>query len=192
MITSFPPYKIKFFDHQIYSPESVDNPIKFSQKYLSKEYTELGFRLAVKLGIIVSLELEEENLGSAIICEVGGVTSPHPNSYIISENQLLTIACNKVFCLTLPDLELNWMVKCDDITCFSINQINGNFIIHGELQITSIDINGRINWVFAPGELLITYDNEREFQINEKGIFFEDFSGTIYLLNENGEILEKR
>ncbi len=81
---------------------------------------------------------------SANLLAAAGATSITSDSVLIDGDNLITRCCNTVFCLTLPGLDLNWMVEANWATCFSIHQYHDSYITHGEMSVSRIDRNGNL------------------------------------------------
>ena len=139
---------MELLDESDYHPDSNLN------KYLKNYLMESDFKLPTKIGIKI-LENGIE-LNSAIIGAEGGATGLHKTSQIVESNRILICCCDSVFCLEVPNLNLNWKTKVDTTSAFEIFKIENGFIIHGELEITRIDNDGKIIWQHGGADIFVS------------------------------------
>ena len=125
MTTSFKEYTIDIVDDANYTLGSADNSHTYDRVYFEK--TE--YRPTSKHGIRITRD--GQSVASAIICENGGATGIHDNSFIITGDVLLICCSDAVYSFKLPTLELNWKKKLDAVTCFGIYPFKGDYIFHG-------------------------------------------------------------
>jgi hypothetical protein len=147
-------FRIEIVDDPIYSLNSTDNISNYDQEYFDdKPYSDRNYSNS-KHGIrVFKNDLE---LSSAIICEVGGATTIHENSCLIKDGLLFICCSDKIYALSLPDLKLKWKKRLDPATCFGIYSFQGDLVVHGELQITRVDINGIEKWSFGARDIFVT------------------------------------
>ncbi|MDI9879715.1 hypothetical protein [Flectobacillus longus] len=120
--------------------------------------------------------------------EGGGIIlSQH--SCLITENKILICCGDSVFCLSLPSLKLLWNQKLDDITCFQIFKCEDDFLIHGEIDITRIDTEGKIKWKFSGKDIFVSLTNENEISIVPDGVLLIDFGQTKYKIDFDGKLV---
>ncbi|WP_439584824.1 hypothetical protein [Dyadobacter bucti] len=179
-IYQFRDFQIEVRNEPSYSPDSVDHNFTYSKHYFSLEaldfpVSEHGVRLI----------LDGNYSTSCIIVGCGGVTGISSNSSLLDGDQLLICCGDSVFCLSLPKLDLHWVVRADQITCFQIFKYNDDYIIHGELQITRLDRSGNIAWEFGGSDIFVNIDGEA-FEIEPDGILLTDFGGQRYKIDFNG------
>lgn len=184
MTINYKDYSIDIIDDQTYSINSVDNNSHYDKVYFEGLTNQDKFNPTSKHGIRV--KQADQELASAIICEVGGGTTIHPNSFIISGDALLICCCDKIFALKLPDLSINWHKRLDPATCFGIYSFDNDFVIHGELQITRIDKDGNEKWTFGARDIFVTPDGNNSFEIRADKILLTDWEGYKYTLDKNG------
>lgn len=132
---------------------------------------------------------EDQVIASCILIASGGATGIHSTSSLLSNDQLLVCCCDTVFCLRLPDLELNWQVKIDPATCFQIFQLQDDYLIHGEIEISRVDKNGNIKWHFSGADIFVSPNGSEEFKLDGNRILLNDFSGNSYILDFAGKVL---
>ncbi|WP_051568664.1 hypothetical protein [Crocinitomix catalasitica] len=175
------PYRIKLVDAEQYTLNSVDNIEVYDIEY----FQDNRYRPTSKHGIRIFENGQE--IRSAIVCETGGATGIHIDSVQIIDNVLYLCCCDSIYSLTIPNLDLNWNKRIDPATCFGIYTYKGDFIVHGELQITRIDMNGLQKWTFGARDIFVTQDGTDSFKIKEDKIYLRDWAGFDYVLDENGK-----
>ncbi|WP_205431310.1 hypothetical protein [Flavobacterium arcticum] len=115
-----------------------------------------------------------------------GATGLHADSYIIYDDKILICCSDYIFCLHLTSLDLIWKIKADVITCFGIYMANKTIIIHGELEISCIDIKGEIKWQKSGTDIFVTNNGNTALYIEDNYIFAEDWSEKKYKFDLKG------
>lgn len=180
-------FKIEILDDPNYTLNSVNNLRPYEKIYFN-ENQEDRFYPTSKHAIIVN-EFRRE-ISNAIICEVGGGTGIHENSFIIEDNKIWIRICNKIYCLEIPSLELIWKKEFDNFTNLSIHKLEEDIIIHGELEIFRITKEGEIVWHFGGRDIWINIQGKTEFSIEDKAIRLFDFESNEYVLDFDGNQIE--
>ena len=181
MITNIPysNFEISLFKDRDYDPDSTDNSKNYDHFYGDKVnkddayLTKYGIELS-KYGAIHY---------SALIVSSGGATDFSDTSFLIDEDALLICCGKSVFCLSLPELTLLWRVQGDPATCFEILKFKNNYIIHGELEISSLDRNGKLNWTFAGSDIFTTPTGKDGFKIKENIVFATNWDHITFQLD---------
>jgi hypothetical protein len=106
---------------------------------------------------------------------------------VITNDSLLICCCDKVYSLSIPKLEIKWKKSFDPATCFAIYPFKGDFIIHGELHVTRIDMDGHEKWNFGARDIFVTPDGKDSFKLIDDKIKLRDWEGYEYILNEQGQ-----
>ena len=104
------------------------------------------------------------------------------------------ICCSsQIFNLSIPNLNLNWQTKADGATCFEIFELNQDFIIHGELEISRISKEGRIIWQRCGADIFTTIEGKEEnFKLTDKFIFATDWGNRNYQFDFEGNGIENK
>jgi outer membrane protein assembly factor BamB len=178
-------FEIEIVDDPTYILNSVDNLRKYKKIYTK---TESQFHPTSRHAIIVNEN--DIEISSAIICETGGSTSIHENSFIIEDDKIWICACNKIYCLEIPSLELRWQKEIDSFTNFSIYKIEDTFLIHGELQIFRITKEGEILWDFGGRDIWVNIEGKPEITIEKNLIRLFDFESNEYVIDFDGKEIE--
>ena len=135
-----------------YNPESADNIVVYDRFY--GERPDNGVNPTSRHGIFL---LKDGKIERAVcISAIGGGTGIHPHCSVADGDLFLICCADSIFCLRLADLELNWVTKGDEATCFGIYQYGNNYIVHGELAISRIDRVGAILWQFSGPDIFTT------------------------------------
>ncbi len=184
------PYKglhVSIFNDTDYNPNSVDNSKKYNHFYTDRDYSD--YRYLTKHGI--EIYRNDELLNSAIVISSGGATGIHETSGLIDTDNFLICCADSVFCLTLPDLKIAWRTKADAATCFEIFKHLDHYIIHGELEINSLDRNGNIIWGFSGTEIFTTPTGKNTFRIIDDVIYATNWDNVTFQLNaDTGQLIE--
>ena len=184
MTVEYKDYTIEIIDDSNYTLNSTDNIVSYNIEYFGEMANTDKVYPTSKHGL--RIREDEKELTSAIICEVGTATTIHNKSFIIKDDTLLICCCDKVYSLKLPALKLNWKKRLDPATCFGIYSFKDDFIIHGELEVTRIDIEGNEKWKFGARDIFVTPGKEAIDVMQDK-IKLRDWEGYEYLLDENGQ-----
>jgi outer membrane protein assembly factor BamB len=124
---------------------------------------------------------------SAVIASNGGGTGIHDTSIIIEKDRLLVCCSDSVFCLSIPDLTLLWRTQADQVTCLEIYKYEDSYIIHGELEISRIDKNGKILWQQIGADIFTTLEGKDTFVITYNYIIATDWENRKYKFDFNGQ-----
>jgi hypothetical protein len=155
-------YSIGLINDTLYNPDSADNVIAYNKFYAERLYEHYNF--PIRHGIFLFKDGEIER--SACVCSSGGQTGIHSRSSVLDRNSFLICCADSIFCLALPDLNLNWITKADHATCFGIYKYQDGYIVHGELEITRLDNSGRIIWQFSGSNIFTTPTGRSDFKLN--------------------------
>jgi hypothetical protein len=103
----------------------------------------------------------------------------HEHSAACARNTLVAIVGSFTICLT-PDLQtVLWQRRCDIASCLGIYALPGEqeLIVHGELTITKLTVDGEIVWQTAGRD---TFTGP--FSLTSTAAFATDFYGTRYMI----------
>jgi len=179
LIESSNGYVIRLIDEFGYDPDSVDNVNSYKKFYSAGNYND--YLNSSKHGIHI---FDGEGLlNSACICAFGGKTGIHPNCLILEAHQILACCADSVFCLTIPDLNLSWVTKADTATCFEIFKHEDDFIVHGELEITRLNKNGKIIWEFSGSDIFTTPTGRNDFKLEGSRIEAINWEGIKFVID---------
>jgi hypothetical protein len=177
---------IEVFDDSSYKVGSVDNTIKYNKHFFGEGGQEYPVS---KHGI--RLFKNENEINNCIVIGSGGATGVYENSSLIDDSQLLICCCDTVFCLLLPDLELNWSLQADQTICFQIFKFQDDYLTHGELQIARLGKDGKIKWVFGGADIFVSTEGKDEFKLEQDHIMLTDFCNTKYKIDFEGNLIWK-
>lgn len=188
MIIDYREYQIEILDDNNYSQNSTDNINHYDLIYSwSKSREEFSASCAHSINIYRN----NTKIKNAILLGFKGDTSIHNNSYIIKDNSILICCSNNIYSLHIPTLSCNWKNSFDIITCFAIHEFKNNFIIHGELEISCIDINGNKQWSFYSNDIFVRPDGKEAIKIKKDSIEITDWNLKSFTLDENGNLLNE-
>ncbi|MBN1181588.1 MAG: hypothetical protein JXB49_04815 [Bacteroidales bacterium] len=174
---------VEIVNDELFDIDSSDNNFNYDFVYRDTESSE--YKPSSKHGVI--LKKNETTIKSAILCAVGGATGIQDTSAIVDDDKLLICVSNKIFCLSLPVLELDWIINPDWATCFQIFKTNYGYLIHGETEISMIDKLGKIIWSFGGADIFVDPDGNDVIELNEKYINLIDWTGQKYKIDYKGK-----
>lgn len=175
---------IEVFDDPAFSP-TPDSPTSYDKVYqLDKEK---DYKPVSQHAIVVYSD--NIKIASAILLAVAGATSVTSDSVLIDDDDLITRCCNTVFSLTLPNLNLNWMIEADWATCFSIHKYQDSYITHGETSIARIDRSGQKLWSYDGADIFVCLEEGNPFKMHDNYIELMDFNGSTYKIDYDGKTI---
>jgi len=178
-------YHINIFDDEAFKEDSVDHVNHYDFVY----FEESKYRSTSIYGIKVFKN--GTLIKSAAIGAIGGGTSIHETSTIIEDGRLLICCSDTIFCLSIPDLALLWRTQADGTTCFEIYKYQDTYIIHGELEISRLDRDGKILWQQGGADIFVTTDDEQSFELTKHFIMAKDFENSVYKFDYDGNIFKE-
>ena len=178
-------YDIELINEENYTIGSAGN--NFNYDFLYHDNESLEYR-PTNYG--VKLYRDGQLIKSAIVCAVGGLTGIFENSAIVDQENLLICCADKLFCLKLPELTLNWITQTDLSMCFGVYLADNGIFTHGELNVTRLDKKGNIIWQTGLRDIIVNIDYEKScFILHDNFIELMDFNSNIYHLDFNGNFI---
>jgi len=183
-------FDIHIFNDESYDPGSGDHANSYDKIYGGKspyEYSNL-----TKHGVRVFKDGVPYR--SALLINGFGGTGIHETGLVTDIDKLLICCADSVFCLTLPELDLFWNTQADMATCFEIFRYQGNYIVHGEMEISRLDQEGKIIWQCGGMDIFTTLNGKDDFKIEANKIIATDWGDRKYIIDpETGksELLDK-
>ena len=176
-------YRIKLFIDSTFSDKSVDNLNQYDFVYF--EPSEFVFPTVIGINIFQG----ELKVKSAVIGSIGGGSGIHETSIIKEDDRILICCSDSVFCLSIPDLKLLWKTQADQATCFEIFKYRTGYIIHGELEISRLENNGKVLWQQVGADIFTTPEGNDDFSITNECIIAKDWERRVYKFDFNGKII---
>lgn len=127
---------------------------------------------------------------ACFIASDGGGTGIGSTTTLINQDGLVICCGNTVFKLTIPDLNLVWQTVCDMATCFGIYYFEQDYIVHGESEISRLDIAGTIVWQRGGMDIWTTLDGIDDFIVYDHYIVATDWAYNRYKFDGKGNLLE--
>jgi hypothetical protein len=93
--------------------------------------------------------------------------------------------------LTIPDLNLEWKTVADVATCFGIYYLDKDYVVHGELEITRLDKDGKIIWQKGGRDIWLTLEGIDDFVVYDNYILATDWDYNRYKFDFDGNLLEE-
>lgn len=177
-------YRIDIYPDPTFVDGSADNVNQYDFVYFDKSEYHFPSVFGVKV-------FEDDTLiKSAVIGSIGGGTGIHDTSTIIEKDRLLICCSDTIFCLSIPDLTLLWRTQADQATCFEIYKYQDSYIIHGELEISRLDKEGKILWQQSGADIFTTIDGKDSFVVTENYILATDWENRKYKFDFNGIVIK--
>lgn len=145
-----------------------------------------------QLDILLRIKIFENNkeIYQYLIETNGIVGDVIQESYLIDKKSLLLCYFDTLFKFSIPDLKLLWKVKVDEACCFGIYQLEEDYLIHGELEISRINRDGEIIWQKTGGDIWTTLEGTK-IEINKNFIIATDWDYNKYKFDYNGNLIEE-
>lgn len=174
-------YRIDIYNDQTFTAISADNVNQYDFVYFDKSEYHFPSVYGIKI-------FQDDTLiKSAVIGSIGGGTAIHDTSTIIENDRLLVCCSDSIFCLSIPDLTLLWQTKADQATCFEIYKYEDSYFIHGELEISRLDRDGKILWQQSGADIFTTLEGKDDFVITDNCILVTDWENRKYKFDFNGQ-----
>jgi hypothetical protein len=174
-------YGLTLINDLNYSVNSSDNMYTYDYEYYGEDCDKN--RIVSRHGIISSIDEGK----SAILLASGGGTGIHESCYVLDGRNLIICVSDSLFCLKVPELSLNWKVKADSVTSFEVIKFWDGYIVHGELEISYINLNGIKEWEFSGRDIFTTLDGKDTFLIKDNYIVVKDWLGYKYKIDRYGK-----
>ena len=139
---------------------------------------------------LIGIKIFEDDIeiNSCIIGSEGGSTTIHDTSNLLSYDGIVFCCGNSIIKLTLPSLELEWKTVSDTMTCFEIFYLEKDYLVHGELDITRLDKNGKIVWQNSGKDIFTTLEGNDDFFLTETEIIAMDWNYEKYIFDYDGNL----
>lgn len=74
------------------------------------------------------------------------------------------------------------------MTCFEIFYLEKDYLVHGELDITRLDKNGKIIWQNSGKDIFTTLEGKDDFCLTETEIIAKDWNYEKYIFDYDGNL----
>lgn len=177
-------HTIKFYDESRYFTDRSESKT-YDKTFISgdKNYS------AALIGIEITDA--EGNTTSCLIGAEGGLTGINGSTTLISYGGIVICCSDTVFKLTIPDLNLEWKTVADPMTCFEIDYLDKDYIVHGELLITRLDKDGKIIWQNGGRDIWTTPEGIDVFTVYDDYILATDWYYNKYKFDFDGNTIEE-
>jgi hypothetical protein len=176
---------IKFYNETDHGFDSADNINTYDKTFVS------GDKNALTCQIGIEVFEGDEIKSSCLIGSEGGGTGIIGNTTLISYGGLVICCANTVFKLTIPDLNLEWKTISDSATCFGIHYLDEDYIVHGELEITRLDKDGKIVWQKSGRDIWTTAEGVNDFEVYDNHILATDWDYNRYTFDFDGNLINE-
>ena len=178
-------YKVFIYtDHQ-YTVESADNLRRYNRVYVDDSCD----RYSNVSNVAILVKHGHDEVASDILCHTGVFTGLSESSFIIEERVLYICVGNKLYYLNIPDLTLKWTGQVDYVTNFSVQKLENDLLVHGELEITRITKLGEIKWQFGGRDIWVNNNGFPEITILHDRIKLVDYQSNFYAIGFDGNTI---
>lgn len=161
-------YIINFFNPQDSEWNGVN--VKFDNCYSSgNEYVHNS-----KLGIQVIFPKANHKNYLTVLESAGGGTGVHLNCSTRINDLIIACCGDHIFAIELDSGKLKWQAQADTATCFGIFTFENKICVHGELQISMFDIDGKKLWSQGGRDIFTTPEGKNDFKIENGKIYATD------------------
>lgn len=123
---------------------------------------------------------------SCILMAGGGGMGVHEASAVAHQNSLIIAVGDSICSLRIPDLDIQWKLKADLVTCFGVyHSIRHEcYISHGEPEISCVSYFGDVRWRKSGKDIFTG-----ELKMGEDSLTVSDFNNEKYKIEiETGDI----
>ena len=175
-------YEIVIVNDTTFTIDSSDDMSGYDLTYLPKFKS--GYPPAFGIGVYHN----EKLVLSAVVGGEGG--NPLKDNALVLEEERMVFCCgDEILCLSLPNLSLLWRTKADTVSCLEVFNFNDSYIVHGEHDISRLNIDGTIAWQQKGGDIFATPEEKGDFAINQHYIVLKDLIGREYKIDFNGGLI---
>jgi hypothetical protein len=130
-----------------WSPDSRGDPARYGRVIALAE------RHRQATGI--EARVEGRAMGTAVVLGEMGCPGISSGGAVLRGDTLILAMAAKVVALAIPSLEPRWITDVDDACVFGLMEIEGEdaLLVHGEITITRVGMDGRIQWQRAGGDI---------------------------------------
>jgi len=167
-----------------HSAQKAGNQYDYTQTYIGEEgdiYVTRNYGIKILSG--------EDVVSDCILKATGGATGLFENSTLLDGDRLLVCCCDTLFCLELPSLRLTWQLKADWATCFQVFDLQGDYLVHGECEISRVGRDGSFIWQFSGADIFVSLNGEEVVSIGSDYIRLRDFNGAEYIIDFHGQLV---
>lgn len=190
MKINYKTYEIELIEDNSYSTISADNLRDYKFEYFGGEINKNRIYTINKRGLIIKEIGTGVEVSTAILCENGGRTKISQDIYCLEEDKLWICVGDKLYCLNIPALTVDWFNRIDYGTNYSITKFKTDFIVFGELGLVRMTKEGTIKWRFMGSGIFLSGKNNLKFFENH--IELIDGNSEKYMINEFGEELSTK
>jgi hypothetical protein len=77
----------------------------------------------------------------------------------------------------------------DEATAFGVHPLREDVIVHGELSISRVGLDGRIVWQHSGSDIFTTAEGENTFRIENEIIYAKSWDYREYRFSYDGRVL---
>ena len=121
---------------------------------------------------------------------VGDGNSYDDNCAILEEKTLTVLQGWDILQFDVLSGELEKRKTLDNTGCnFAIYKVDQDYIIYGEIDITSLNSDLETKWSFSGRDVFVSISGKTAFEIRENSICLYDFEDNYYEINFDGKLI---
>lgn len=165
-------YTIDSTDNRYY--DVVLNPCHYKRGNLSKTFS-------------IYVDLFEREFCIALI---GSFYIYDDNCAVLDDETLTVLQNDAITQIRITDGTIIRHIELDCFGCnFAIYKVENGYILHGEIEITMLDLDFIKKWSFSGKDIFVSVSGKQSFEIRDSSICLYDFEDNYYEIDFDGKIL---
>ena len=124
------------------------------------------------------------------IALIGPFCSYDHNCAILDDETLTVLQDKTITQFRITDGSIIRHIELDCFGCnFSIYKIENGYVLHGEIEITMLDLDFIKKWSFSGKDIFASVSGKQPFEIRDDFICLYDFEDNYYEIDFNGNLL---
>jgi len=182
---------INYKEYEIELIDDNNHPVKSNDKYKYEYFDGKIIKNRIfpmnKRGIFIRSTNNKSKISSAVLCENGGRTTIAESVFQIEDEKIWVCVGDKVYCLKIPTLQIEWHAYFNNGVNFSVHQFQEDLLIHGELGLIRISTDGTLKWRYEGSGIFIS--RKDNIKIEGNTIELIDGNNDKYIIDEFGNEL---
>lgn len=139
--------EVELWRDPTYTPGSADNVHRYGR--------EIAVGLHLERAAGVEVRMDGRAVACAVLLHESGCPHVMDGDALLRDGMLIVSMHGHVVALALPTLDVRWMTEVEGACIFGLMEIDGAdaLLVHGELDITRIGLDGCIQWRRGGGDI---------------------------------------
>lgn len=165
-------YTVDSTDNRYY--DVVLNPCNYKKSDMSKTFS-------------IHVDLLEKEFCIALI---GPFYIYDDNCAVLEDETLTILQDNTITQIRITDGTIIHHIELDCFGCnFAIYKIDNGYVLHGEIEITMLDLDFIKKWSFSGKDIFASVSGKQSFEICDNFICLYDFGDNYYEIDFNGNLI---